>query len=667
MNNEITLYSISEILGKNFFIPSYQRGYRWTEQQVTDLLNDIYSFAIKKNKSDKEFYCLQPIVVRICNENSKKQNNLNSQLDNSIWFEVIDGQQRLTTIRILLTYLIKEHLNGKTLQSEYGKDELFLEYESREGTKEFLNNINVADSKKYIDFYFIYKAYETISQWFSDQKQQRGVRENILRTLIYDMTNKQQEGVVQVIWYEITDNANPIDTFIRINMGKIPLTNSELIKALFLQKRNFSNENGNYNGQEETLAEKRQNEIATEWDKMEYSLQNDDFWWFLNRNENDVSARIEFLFDIICEVAKNENVELIKIIGTDKYATFRYFNEKFSNGITFEIVKSEWDNVKDYFLAFEEWFNDTVWYHYIGFLIYCGTSVVEIYNFYKDIPKDGFTKKLKEVINSKLENVACSKYLLNEKNDVGIDEIVKTADSYLNSEKLTNNIIQRYAYNIELQFNKKDKPVIRELILMYNLQFIVKQYEETKKKSGGEIFVKFPFELFKKEKWDVEHIDSYTTNAITDKKTQVEWLRTARIDTGDKLDNLKEDIINFIDSKNNSRTFDELKISIIEKAGETSNDENAKNSIGNLTLLSADINRSYGNALFPTKRRIIIEKDNEGKFIPICTKNVFLKYFDRQGSSRTQWTARDIKNHQNNIGEILNDFLTFKLTNDEKI
>ena len=373
MNNEITLYSIYEILGRNFFIPSYQRGYRWTEQQVTDLLNDIHSFAGKQNKSEKEFYCLQPIVVRKCNEDIIKQNNLNSQLDNNIWYEVIDGQQRLTTIRILLTYLIKEHLNEKSLQSEYGKEELLIEYESREGTKDFLNDINIADSKRYIDFDFIYNAYEAIKIWFSNQQQKRGVRENILRTLVYDMNNKQQEGVVQIIWYEIFDNANPIDTFIRINMGKIPLTNSELIKALFLQKRNFLSDNGKVSQEKELLAERRQIEIASEWDKIEYSLQNDDFWWFLNRNENDVSARIEFLFDIICEIARKGNTQLIKTIGTDKYATFRYFNEKFSNGITFEIVKKEWDNVRDYFLAFDEWFNDTVWYHYIGFLIYFDT------------------------------------------------------------------------------------------------------------------------------------------------------------------------------------------------------------------------------------------------------------------------------------------------------
>ena len=61
-------------MGMNFFVPNYQRGYRWTDQQVKDLLNDIYDFAAKRknrNFEDKgleEFYCLQPVVVRKLSE-----------------------------------------------------------------------------------------------------------------------------------------------------------------------------------------------------------------------------------------------------------------------------------------------------------------------------------------------------------------------------------------------------------------------------------------------------------------------------------------------------------------------------------------------------------------------------------------------------------------------
>jgi uncharacterized protein with ParB-like and HNH nuclease domain len=59
--NKIGLKSIKELLGMNFFIPAYQRGYRWKETQVKQLLDDIWQF--RENKTEGEFYCLQPVVV----------------------------------------------------------------------------------------------------------------------------------------------------------------------------------------------------------------------------------------------------------------------------------------------------------------------------------------------------------------------------------------------------------------------------------------------------------------------------------------------------------------------------------------------------------------------------------------------------------------------------
>ncbi|MBQ4006904.1 MAG: DUF262 domain-containing protein, partial [Muribaculaceae bacterium] len=51
--NRIELKSVGELLGMSFFIPSYQRGYRWTEQQVKDLLNDVNDYKVKEG----DFYC----------------------------------------------------------------------------------------------------------------------------------------------------------------------------------------------------------------------------------------------------------------------------------------------------------------------------------------------------------------------------------------------------------------------------------------------------------------------------------------------------------------------------------------------------------------------------------------------------------------------------------
>src|SRR5579862_7460608 len=80
----ICLKPINDLLKESFFVPSYQRGYRWTERQVMDLLDDVWEFQSKSQEQDKaSFYCLQPVVVKM--------------RDSGDW-ELIDGQQRLTTI-----------------------------------------------------------------------------------------------------------------------------------------------------------------------------------------------------------------------------------------------------------------------------------------------------------------------------------------------------------------------------------------------------------------------------------------------------------------------------------------------------------------------------------------------------------------------------------------
>ena len=64
MANEIELKNIKDILECKFYVPSYQRGYRWNKQQVIDLLEDIWEFSQKNELKKDEFYCLQPIVVK---------------------------------------------------------------------------------------------------------------------------------------------------------------------------------------------------------------------------------------------------------------------------------------------------------------------------------------------------------------------------------------------------------------------------------------------------------------------------------------------------------------------------------------------------------------------------------------------------------------------------
>ena len=127
---------VGDIQG-HFFIPDYQRGYRWTEKEVILLLEDITANGANP-------YCLQPIVVR----------NLGDK------YELVDGQQRLTTLYLIYKYIYKR---GKGFMPDA---KFTLEYETRETSAFFLDNIELSLKNENIDFYFIANAYETISLFF---------------------------------------------------------------------------------------------------------------------------------------------------------------------------------------------------------------------------------------------------------------------------------------------------------------------------------------------------------------------------------------------------------------------------------------------------------------------------------------------------------------------
>ena len=554
MDNILELRTINELKQYNFYIPSYQRGYRWKSYEVKDLLNDISDFQPRliNDTDDKTWYCLQPIVVRA--ENDGK-------------FEVIDGQQRLTTIYLILHYLNQDFLESK-------RDKLFtLEYETRKFDQDFLLNIGSCTSDENIDFSYISDAYQTISDWFDEKGDDfdKG-----------DFRSKFKFNT-KVIWYQSYEE-NPIDIFMRINVGKIPLTNSELIKALFLNSSNF----------EKTDAKKlrqRQFEIATEWDNIEHTLQNDQFWFFINKNHTS-SNRIEFIFNLM-----NEEKD-----ATDEYSTFRYFQKKFykKNNAIIEIV---WSDIKQHFQRFNEWFNERDLYHKIGYLL-C-IEAIDINTLYRKsatLSKSDFKKELDIIIKEDLKDVHLS----------------------------------------DLQYGDVK---VKNIFLLYNIITMLKSEKDNSY---------FPFNLFKKEKWDIEHITSVKDKIPDNKK---DWLKDALVFI-DKSKQEGEDLIKKAD-KCNCDKDEEFKLlfeSIVAHFNSEIKDGDI-NDISNLTLLDSETNRGYKNAVFPFKRKTIIQRDKAGVFIPLCTKNVFLKYFSNYPPKISFWTQEDRDNYLNDLENTLNTYV----------
>ena len=147
--------SVRDIIDKkiNFNVPAYQRGYRWDKINVTDLLDDLLEFM--QDGSSGKFYCLQPLVVKKIGANQ---------------YNVIDGQQRLTTIFIILKYL------EKLLEDENDIKEIYtINYETREGSREFLQEIaskTQEDSNKNIDYFYMYQAYKAVENWFEEKRKE---------------------------------------------------------------------------------------------------------------------------------------------------------------------------------------------------------------------------------------------------------------------------------------------------------------------------------------------------------------------------------------------------------------------------------------------------------------------------------------------------------------
>jgi len=611
----LTEKAIGELLDFKFFIPSYQRGYRWSERQIEDLLEDINAFIPTQiEKSDKKtWYCLQPVVVKECAERTKIENDLQGT-----WYEVIDGQQRLTSIFLIIHYA-NEMWVGKQKVPEFQ-----LKYETRDekngeqqkGSYEFLKEqiINEDDKAEInysnIDYYHISVAYSTIHNWVKNYKSKYNKD--------FDNNDFQSKlkSYSKVIWYEIEAEKDAIEIFTRINMGKIPLTNAELIKALFLNSSNFPNS-------ESEEIRLRQLEIASEWDRIEYSLQNEELWYFINNSDNELPTRIEYIFNIIYWIAKeacaetkfrkdNKIIEDVDIknritdgfktfdekFGVDEYSTFRFFSEKFNSNTTDEIDKN-WKEIKRIFQTIEEWFTDRDLYHKIGFLISAGTEIMELLKEITDMQK----KKFKKLLNGKIaDKVKCN----------NIDE---------------------------LEYGKHSA-LIRNVLLLHNIQTLQNNKDDT---------MRFPFVRYKDKEigWDIEHIHAIATKVKVKQDDQKDWL-VNNFAKGELYNNHElNSKIDLIITKNSTIPDEDFQ-SIIEYV---LGDED--NSIRNLCLLDRGTNRSYKNDAFKNKRNKIIANEKTGTFIPVCTRNVFMKYYSKDLKDLELWNENDRNEYFNDLVHIV--------------
>lgn len=612
-NKELPLIPFAYLKGKKFVIPYQQRGYKWTSSNVEELLCDLREF-IEHSGEKKKVYCLQPIAIVPNGDNS---------------FTVLDGQQRLTTL-----YLLYFYLSGQApYDFIYERDKDSGEAMSR---TDFLKNIKtvgqkVIDSGR--DFYFIHNAYVHICHVFTEWAKESCGDETTeqFRKLLEETDNDSKS--VRLIWYEVKKERQH-EVFRNLNSGKIPLTNSDLIKALFLNEVSG-------------LPSGERIKTASMFEQMEEQMKNDHFWYMCCADElRKGQTRMDFLFNIVAGCKKSD-------YDIDSRWSFRNYFSKKEKGT----LSEKWRQVRHTYLRLKDLYEDIYCYHYIGFLTY----------------------------NSKEDTLNSAQRLLESSRDKTHSEFVNELKTKI-KQILTRNhhSVQDYHYE---DSSKKD---LRLLFLLHNVETILQKYESLHNSAKLRLdfsFERFPFELLHKQDWDIEHIASNTDSDFRNPKDRESWLNSIKADLGGKYPS--EDVLELENSYTRTKSKEafnplykaimthcdkEIGADAIKDTDETGKGKD-KMQIGNLTLLDSHTNQSYHNALFPRKRKYIIvangltdrtDEDEVGiskSFIPTCTLSVFTKAYSK-GSNLTlnAWTQPDADAYVKDIEQKL----SYYFESDEK-
>ena len=555
MSKILELKSIENFRGFHFLVKDYQRGYKWTATEVRQLLDDLNEFKPKEN----EFYCLQPIIIKV--DNDKK--------------ELIDGQQRCTTIYLILQYL-GQHLFDIT-------------YQTREQSAEFLNEIATLNlsgewndwvasysEKDNVDNYHFFQAYRTIQDWFAEKSEDEKSR------FLEKLLSKNK-----VIWYEVTGEIDSIELFTRINSNKIPLTEAELIKALFLIALTDA-------------STRREWVVAQQWDTTENELEESEFWYFIAANTPPATP-IDYIFSLSEVVKKQENYQ-------GEYPIFNAYYNAYKNAENKKLwVETQWNEVRNNFLTLKEWFKDFEYYHLVGALIHLGYNINTIFD-------------LKLQSNSK----------------TAFKEALKAEFA---------KIIGSFGNNLENVYYSSGKE--RKALLLFNIISILQSEEKA---------YRFPFNKFKTMNWDIEHIHAIATDT-NNKAVQKAWLEENKnyITDDEILAKKIQDILSLKEIK--EEELSSLVEEVTKYLSEKGFDNDNINDLSNLTLLDSGTNRSYKNIIFPLKRMRIIEEDKKGTFIPLCTKNVFQKYYTPKANNLSIWSKDDKENYRQSIITTFNTFV----------
>lgn len=548
---------VGDIRG-DFFVPAYQRGYRWGAPEVGRLLDDVL-------ESRGEPYYLQPVVVKAMPDRK---------------WELVDGQQRLTTL-----YLILKYMQDQGLQSAGAT--FSLEYETRPDSRAYLEDPDEARRQENIDFFHISEAYRCIHEWFEGHGHRRQHVANQFYGYLFES--------VRVIWYEAPRELDSTTLFTRLNIGRIPLTDAELVKSLLLSRASGSPAHTD-----------RSHEIAAQWDSIERDLRAPEIWAFATGQADGVPTHISLVLDTLADMRSSAPA------GRERplFHTFETLRP-----LIVDSPLEVWNEVVGLHSLVLGWHDNRDLFHKIGYLTASGHSLRELVELSRGKAKSTFEAALDERIRSDLK--------------------LSAAD------------VSDLSYQ---------SPKSARVLLLMNAETIRRMKHSSER---------YSFSAHASGSWSLEHIHAQNAERLNRAEQWAEWLRlhkralgglphleaAKRAELSDRIDKALAEI-----SEDNFRRLERELTELFTLNSDS--DSGDIDSIANLALLSSGDNSALSNSVFEVKRREILQRDREGSYIPVCTRNAFLKYYTDSDAQQIQfWGGKDRESYLAALLEAIGEYL----------
>ncbi|MFS1421967.1 DUF262 domain-containing protein [Shewanella sp. 10N.286.48.B5] len=582
-NSKTTGGCLSQYEATSFHIPAYQRGYKWAtgpNGAVTVLLNDLWhAFEKQEDEYYLQYITVKPLLLA----------------DRSNYLEVIDGQQRLTTLSILLSVLnllqadstnadnIACNKLDYAIRANFFDEFIYAQEKLAEvidtNWDEFIaEDIERLDRQ---DIYYLYGAVKECANFFVDKPK-----------LLHDFKGylfKHVKLIVNSVEQHIVSET----VFKNLNSNKVPLSEVELIKALFITRVGRDKVKRSDSHFREVMEVRLG--LSRTWEDIQQWAQSNAITSFYF---DDKGSSLHELLKLTALVMGAKQTELVgSQLGN--HSLFNFFSQQQSTQNGFEYLISTQERLKD-------WFDTDEIYHLIGFCRFAKNSEYKRLSF------------LKECLELPTKTELTS-FLRKKKSELLFGKNAESDDK----EALVKN----------LKYGDDDKQIHAVLLA---LSVFPKN-----------VIRRFDFDSFKRQEWSLEHIFPQTPEGkghvlTDDEKQNIKHILASDGEESEAIELLL---------KQASRTTDEQKVYVdaIRKNGTLDN-------IGNMCLLTGGANSALGCLFFDGKRQKILELIQRGNFVPKHTFDVFAKMIAGLDVDLKQWSKKDIDAHAQYVAStILND------------